>query len=63
MTVKELKEKLECLIEDGNEDFIVLNDSLYELDESNIIINKENKEVWIKCLMKDLQCLLFYQGK
>ncbi len=47
MTVKELKEKLECLIEDGNEDFIVLNDSLYELDESNIIINKENKVVWL----------------
>lgn len=47
MTVKELKEKLECLIEDGKEDFVVLNDSLYEFDESDIFINKENKEVWI----------------
>lgn len=47
MTVKELKEKLECLIEDGKEDFVVLNDSLYEFDGSDIFINKENKEVWI----------------
>lgn len=53
MTVKELKEILECLIEDGNGDYKILSDVYYthyeccEIDKSEIFIDKENKEVWI----------------
>ena len=53
MNVKELKEILECLIEDGNGDYKILSDVYYthyeccEIDKSEIFIDKENKEVWI----------------
>ena len=52
MTVKELKEILECLIEDGNGDYKILSDVYYhyeccEINKSEIFIDKENKEVWI----------------
>ena len=53
MTVKELKEKLECLIEEGNGGYKILIDlwygidDLFELDESDIRIFKEDREVWL----------------
>lgn len=43
MTVKELKELLERLIEDGKEDYVVYVDDL--LDEFLVYINDKNKEV------------------
>lgn len=53
MTVKELKEILECLIEDGIGDYKILSDVYYthyeccEINESEILIDKENKEVYL----------------
>lgn len=48
MTVKELKEYLERLIEENKGDFKVLNDNtLYGIDDSNINIDEENKEIWL----------------
>lgn len=47
MTVKELKEKLECLIEDDNGDYNIIFDGLMESDEYGIYVDKENKEVWL----------------
>lgn len=48
MTVKELKEYLERLIEENKGDFKLLNDNtLYEIDDSNINIDEENKEIWL----------------
>lgn len=43
MTVKELKEIMECLIEDGKGDYIVLVDDLS--DKYVIYVDDENKEV------------------
>ena len=42
MIVKELKEKLELLIEDGKEDYKV-----YEDEECVIYINDKDKEVYV----------------
>lgn len=53
MTVKELKEKLECLIEEGIGDYKIFVDvyypnyDSYEMDESDILIIHKDKEVWI----------------
>lgn len=47
MTVKELKEKLECLIEDGKEDYILILDGLMYTDDYEIYVNNERKEVWL----------------
>lgn len=47
MTVKELKEKLECLIEEGIGEHKIILDGIVELEEDGIYIDKENKEVWI----------------
>lgn len=53
MTVKELKEKLECLIEEGNGDYKIFVDvyyanyDSYEMDESDILIIHKDKEVWL----------------
>ena len=45
MTVKELKEKLELLIEDGKEDYRVYSDDL--VVRSDIYINDKEKEVYL----------------
>ena len=45
MTVKELKEKLECLIEEGIGDYIIFV-NVYT-DESDILIIHNDKEVWL----------------
>ena len=45
MTVKELKEKLELLIEDGKEDYVVFVDCL--VDEYLFTVNDEEKEVYL----------------
>lgn len=47
MTVKELKEKLECLIEDDKGEYKIILDGIVELEEDGIYIDKENKEVWV----------------
>ena len=50
MTVKELKEKLECLIEEGNGDYRIFvggQSDYYEMDESDLLIIHHNGEVWI----------------
>nr|DAO18573.1 MAG TPA: hypothetical protein [Caudoviricetes sp.] len=47
MTVKELKEKLECLIEDGKEDYILIFDGLMDSDDYGIYADNERKEVWL----------------
>lgn len=47
MTVKELKEKLECLIEDGNQDYKIIFDGLLESEDYGIYVDNENKEVWV----------------
>lgn len=47
MTVKELKEKLECLIEEGIGEHKIILDGIVEMEEDDIYIDKENKEVWI----------------
>lgn len=53
MTVKELKEKLECLIEEGIGDYKIFVDvyyanyDSYEMDESDIAIIHNDKEVWL----------------
>lgn len=43
MTVKELKEKLEILIEDGKEDYIVFVD--YYHDDFSVYVDNDKKEV------------------
>lgn len=45
MTVKELKELLECIIEDGKEEYIVFGDELVE--EYDIYISDKNKVVYL----------------
>ena len=45
MTVKELKEELELMIEDGKEDYIVYSDDL--VIRSDIYINDKDKEVYL----------------
>ena len=45
MTVKELKEILECLIEEGKEDYIVYSDDL--VVRSDIYIRDKEKEVYL----------------
>lgn len=45
MTVKELKEKLELLIEDGKEDYKVYVDEIFDLVVVNV--DDENKEVYV----------------
>lgn len=45
MTVKELKEKLELLIEDGKEDYIVYSDDL--VIRNDIYIRDKEKEVYL----------------
>ena len=45
MTVKELKEKLECLIEDGKEDYRICTDGFIEINY--VDISDGDKEVWI----------------
>ncbi len=47
MTVKELKEKMECLIEDGKEDYILIFDGLIDSDDYGIFVDEKNKEVWL----------------
>lgn len=47
MTVKELKEKLECLIEDGKEDYLLIFDGLVVSVVYRFYIDNENKEVWL----------------
>lgn len=45
MTVKELKEYLEILIEDGKEDYIVYSDDL--VIRNDIYIRDKEKEVYL----------------
>lgn len=45
MTVKELKELLECLIEDGKEDYKVYVDEIYDLVV--VDVDDEKKEVYV----------------
>lgn len=45
MTVKELKEKLEILIEDGKEDFTVCSDGFLEINYINV--SDGDKEVYL----------------
>ena len=45
MTVKELKELLECLIEEGKEDYTVYSDDL--IVRSDIYIRDKEKEVYL----------------
>lgn len=47
MTVKELKEKLECLIEDGKEDYILIFGGLTDSDDYNIYVDNERKEAYL----------------
>lgn len=47
MTVKELKEKLECLIEDDKGEYKIFLYGIAELEEVGIYIDKENKEVYL----------------
>lgn len=53
MTVKELKEKLECLIEEGIGDYKIIDVACdgscdyFEMDESNMLIIHNDKEVWL----------------
>lgn len=45
MTVKELKEKLECLIEEGKEDYTVCSDGFFEINY--IDVSDGDKEVYV----------------
>lgn len=45
MTVKELKEELELMIEDGKEDYTVYTDDLVDTDD--IYISNKNKVVYL----------------
>lgn len=45
MTVKELKEKLECLIEDGKEDYTVCYDGFLEINY--IDVSEGDREVYL----------------
>lgn len=45
MTVKELKELLECLIEEGKEDYTVFSDDIVVRDD--IYIRDKEKEVYL----------------
>lgn len=45
MTVKELKEKLEILIEEGKQDYTIIIDGLSESDGFDIDIDDNYKEV------------------
>lgn len=45
MTVKELKEILECIIEDGKEDYTVYVNEL--IDSDDIYISNDNKVVYL----------------
>ena len=45
MTVKELKEFLECIIEDGKEDYTVYVNEL--IDSDDIYISNDNKVVYL----------------
>lgn len=45
MTVKELKELLECLIEEGKEDYTVYSDDIVVRDD--IYIRDKEKEVYL----------------
>ena len=45
MTVKELKEILECIIEDGKEDYTVYVNDL--IDSDDIYISNDNKAVYL----------------
>ena len=47
MTVKELKEKLECLIEEGKEDFTVCSETFGFLEINYIDVSEEDKEVYL----------------
>lgn len=47
MTIKELKEKLEILIEDGKEDYILIFDGLVVSVVYRFYIDNERKEVWL----------------
>lgn len=47
MTIKELKEKLEILIEDGKKDYIIIFDGLMDIDDYGIYVDNERKEVWL----------------
>ena len=45
MTVKELKERLELLIEDGKQDYRIIYDGLSKFDGFDIIVDDNYREV------------------